>query len=249
MGVVYQQNKGLVAAYKAEVIKWPKALVAPGKMEAEVTLATLSGEEVERILLKLDALALSTQHEGIAKMVAEEVESILIAIRMVKTETKAEFAGLLGAGPALDIEWLRAKEIGAAILDSKAAVATEGPWQNGIYSWLQTVAAPTADYIIDPQTISEEAGLIHLGAIDPIEVPKIGAVSFEIAGIATPAQTCPFNLRRGFGNQALPFVRWEKPVIIGPETLHAIQCYPNISGDTKMQLLSFIIARAQDLTL
>lgn len=251
MGLVFQKAKdwGLIRNYGEESMKWTRALIEPGKAEATVKAAELGAAEVELILLKLDQLAMSKQHEGIAAMIAEEAESILLAVRMVKTESKELFQGILGAGANLDIQWLRAEQIGAALLDAGAAVATEGPWQNDTASWLQTVTAETDDYIIDPQTMSEESALVHLGAIDPVEVPKIEAVHFELAGIATPAQSCPFNLRTGFNTDFLPFVRWEKPVICGPEKKHAIKCAANISGDTKMQLLSLVIARAQDLEL
>lgn len=249
MGLVYQQVKTLIKSFPEETIEWDKALIEPGKQKVAVKLAPLSGEEAELIALKLDQLAMSRQHEGIAVMIAEEFDSILTAVRMVKDQTKSPFAGILGVGAQLDIQWLRAEQIGASLLDAGTAVATEGPWQNGLTNWLKTLTAGTNDYIIDPQTMAEEAALIHLGAIDPVEVPKVEAVEFELAGIASPAQSCAWEMRERFGTDRLPVVRWEKPVICAPERKHAIECAPYITGDTKMQLLSLLIARAQDLTL
>lgn len=246
---VYQVNKDLIANYPAESKDWSKALITPGQGKVSVKMAELSSNEVELILTKLDMLAINRNNPAIAAMVAEEADSILTAVRMVKTETKEPFMGMLGAGSTLDMMWLRAEQIGGSILDANTDIATTGPWQNNDTRWLASVTAGTDDYIIDPQTMREEAAMVHLGAIDPVEVPKVEAVTFEIAGIATPAQVTPFAIRGTFGNQSVPFVRWEKPVIIGPEKKGAIECAPHITGDTKMQLLTILIARAQDLTL
>jgi len=249
MGLVYQTAKDLIKDYSEETVRWSAAVIEPGKPEVEVKAAALSKVEAEAIILKLDQLAMSRQHEGIAAMVGEEAASILLAVRMVKLETKQSFQGVLGAGAALDIMWLRAEQIGGPLLDAANAVATTGPWQNGLTNWLMPLTAGTDDYIIDPQSMAEEAALVHLGAIDPVEVPKVEAVQFYLAAIPTPAQVTPFIVRDCLGSERLSFVRWEKPVICGPEKNHAINCAPYISGDTKMQLLSLLIGRAQDLTL
>jgi hypothetical protein len=251
MGLVYQATKGLIKAYPQESPNWEKALIEPGKGKAEVKLAPLSADEVEMILLKLDQLAMSTQHEGIAKMVAEEAESILIAIRNVKTEAKAAFAGILGAGANLDIMWLRPKDVGGSLLNP-AATASKGLYggtSGGVYTWLNTFTANTSAEIIPEQTMAEEAAVIHLGVIDPIEVPKINAIRFTLAGIPAPAQSTPFNIRSTFGSDTVPFVRFEKPIIIGPEKTQKIEVMPNISGDSKFQLLSLLIGKAEKLTL
>lgn len=125
MGLVYLTNKGLITPWKEESIMWGKALIEAGKAEAEVKVAPLSPDEVDMILLKLDQLTMSTQHEGIAKMVAEEAESILIAIRMVKAETKAKFQGILGSGSNLDICWLRPRMVGDDNLFNSAGTANK----------------------------------------------------------------------------------------------------------------------------
>ena len=251
MGVVFQANKGLVKAFAEETIKYKNALIEPGKLESEVKLATLSADEVTAILLKLDMLAMERANPAVAAIVAEEAESILIAIRMVKTETKAAFAGILGAGSNLDIKWLRPKDVGGTLLNP-AATASKGLYggANGaVYTWLQTFVANTSDDIIPSQTMAEEAAVIHLGGIDPIEVPKLESIRFTLAGIPSPAQSLACNMRRSLGTEDVPVVRFEKPIIVGPEKTQAIDVMPNISGDSKFQLLSFIIAKAESLTL
>jgi len=258
MGIVYQANKALLELpdpdfaerFKDQELIFRNALIQPGQVESTVKVAELTKEEVERIMLKLDQLAMSVQHEGIANMIAEELDSILVAIRMVKTETKEPFMGLLGFGAALDIAWLRPKDVGGSLLNP-AGTASKGLYggtSGGVYTWLNTFTANTAAEVIPEQTMAEEAAVIHLGAIDPVEVPKCNAITFTIAGIPAPAQSLPFNIRRTFGDNSVPFVRFEKPIIIGPEKKQKVEVMPNISGDSKFQLLSFLIAKAESLT-
>jgi len=251
MGLVYTANKGLIKSYVEETVKYKNALIEPGKTEAEIKLAALSSAEVERILLKLDMLAMEKMYSPVAIMVAEEADSILALIRMVKVEAKAEFAGMLGAGSNLDIAWLRPKDIGGVLLNP-AATASKGLYggaSGGVYTWLNTFVANTSDDLIPEQTMAEEAGVIHLGAIDPIEVPKLNGIRFTLAGIPTPYQSLPFNLRQSLGPESLPCVRYEKPIIVGPQKKQAIDVMPNISGDSKYQLMTLLVAKAENLTL
>lgn len=251
MGLVFLANQGLIKNVPEGTISYDKVLAAPLAATTEMKLGTLDSDEIKALLHKLDALAMSSQNEAIAKMVAEEVESIMVAVAVVKEKVQAKFRGLLASGNELDITWLRPKHVGGAMLNA-GLTALRGLWGGasaGVYVWLNPTVSNVADFILDSQRMYEYAALIHLGAIDPVEVPKIEAVNFVLANIATPAQSTPFNLRRGFNDQSLPLVRWEKPVLVGPDQTGAIECYPNITGDTKFQLLSFVVGRAQDLTL
>lgn len=252
MGVVFQANKGLIKAYDDKAFNYSKALIEPGKLEAEVKPAGLSADEVNAILLKLDMLAMESANPAIAAMVAEEVESILVAVRMVKAQANASFAGILGSGSNLDIKWLRPKDVGGPILRGTAAAGALGLYGGGggaVFTWLNTFAANTSQSIIPSQTMLEEGAVVHLGGIDPVEVPKLESIRFTLSGIPSPAQSLACNIRKSFGTDDVPVVRFEKPVIVGPEKTQLIDVMPNISGDSKFQLLSFIIARAQDLTL
>jgi len=257
MGIIYQANKGLLelpetdflAKFKEQDLKFTEALIQPGQAEATVKAAELTKEEVRRILLKLDQLAMSGQHEGIANMVAEEVESILLAIRMVKTETKEPFMGLLGFGSQLDIRWLVPKDIGATWFTSDTgSIGLYAGTAGAVYTWLNTFTANTEQNIIPEQTLKEEVGMIMLGAIDPVEVPKCNKITFTLAGVSAPTQSLPFNVRRTFGDNSVPFVRFEKPIIVGPEKKIKVSVMPNISGDSKLQLLALVIAKAESLT-
>lgn len=254
MGLVYQSNTGLIKAFAEETIKWPKALIEPGKSEAEVKLAALSTDEVKAILLKLDCLCLEKASPLIAAILAEEVESILVAARMVKSETKAAFAGILGSGANLEIMWLRPQDIGGAILRGTAAAGALGLWGGSggaVYTWLHTwTTGGTKETMVPEQTMAEEGAVIHLGAIDPIEVPKCTAIQFTLAGIPAPPQSLASNIRKSLGTEDVPVMRFEKPIIVGPERKQKIEVNASTtSGDTKLQLLSLLIARASDLAV
>jgi hypothetical protein len=138
---VYQVNKDLIRDYaEGEPREWGKALIAPGQEMVNTKLERLSAAEVDLILTKLDMLAINRQNPGISAMLAEEADSILTAVRMVKTETKEAFKGILGSGAALDICWHRAKDVGGELTDQDG-VANKGAYANGaggsVYTWLK----------------------------------------------------------------------------------------------------------------
>lgn len=253
MGQIFQQGQAYIKKYIAESVKWSKALIDPGKEEVSVQQAEMSIEELNLILLKLDQLCLSRQNEAVSVMVLEEMGSIIAMIRRVKVETKDPFAGILAVGNQLDIAWLRPKDIGATALLNKDATESCGlnaGTSGGVYGWLKSAAvADTSVVVIPTQTMAQYAGLIHLGAIDPVAVPKYNAITFTLSGIACPRQSMPFNLRKGFGDSDVPLIRYEKPVLVGPLKQQLVTVKPNISGDTKFEMLSLLVARAQDLTL
>lgn len=247
MGKVYQANLGLIKPFSDTNIVVRKALVQTGQGEIKVKAAELTAEEVEAILLKLDLLANSWADEAIATMIAEEVESILAAVRMVKDETKEPFMGIQGLGSALDIAWLRPRNVGETNTLNGAGTAGLGLYSGasgGIYNWLQNFIAGTTKAIIPTQTMAEEAAVVHLGAIDPVDIPKCNAITFTLQGVASPTQSLPFNIRKSSGNYSIPFVRFEKPIIVGPEKQQQITLVPNITGDSKVELLSLLITKA-----
>jgi len=170
---------------------------------------------------------------------------------MVKDETKELFMGIQGLGSSLDMAWLRPKDVGATTLLNSAATAGLGLYNgtNGaVYTWLHSFIAGTSSIIIPEQTTIEEAAVVHLGALDAVEIPKVNAITFTIQGVDSPTQSMPFNIRRSVGADSLPFVRFEKPIIVGPEKKQKVAVMPNITGDSKFQLLSLLIAKASSLT-
>ena len=253
---VYQVNKGLIRDYaEGEPKAWGKALIQPGQAKVDIKLERLSEAEVGLILTKLDMLAINRQNPTIAAILAEEADSVLTAVRMVKTETKESFAGILGGGANLDICWIRAKDVGGELTDQNG-VASKGAYALGaggaVYSWLKTnfVAGTNVDMFPSAKLI-EEAGIIFLGAIDPIEVPKVEAIQFTIAGILCPPQSLGFRQNnQEFGAPAkLSVARLEKPVIIGPEKTFTVTVNPSMAGSGKCEPLALLITTAEKMSL
>lgn len=254
MGIVFQTNKALVRDYGEETAVIRDILIEPGREQSQVKLAALSSLESDRLLRKLDTLAMQTMDPSIATMLAEEAQAIMVLVRVVKTETKESFMGVLGSGSNLDIAWLRAQHIGSVLTRGTAAADNLGIWSQvpfavGAETWLHTVTPNAAEIYWPTQTMREEAGVIHLGVIDPIEVPKIDSITFTIAGIPSSAQSLNLQVRKQFGTNQSPIVRFEKPVLIGPEKTQMITVFPFTAGDTRLQLLSLIVAQAQQLTV
>jgi hypothetical protein len=217
-----------------------------------IALAAFSAKESDTLLLKIDALVNQTNNPLIATLVAENVQSIFIAVRMAKEQAKGQFAGILGAGTMLDLKWLRPKDVGGAILNPAAtgSLGLYGGTSGGVFTWLSTVTANSSANLVPSQTMEQFASVIHIGAIDPIEVPKITDVTFTLGGVATPAQSACQNVKTylGTANNDIQVIRFEKPVIVGPLQSQAIAVMPGITGSTKFQLLSFVCARCQELT-
>jgi hypothetical protein len=258
MGDVYKYNQGLLKDYPAQQnSQYTEAVINPGQTSAPVSLAAFSRKESERLLLKLDALCSQLNNPLIGVIVAENAEAIMVAARMCKDQAKGEFAGILAAGTMLDMKWLRPKDIGGKIL-SPATTSATGLWGGtgqAVYTWLETVAAnavvgasPGAGAFVPSQTMEQFASVIHLGAIDPIQVPKITDIVFTLGGVATPYQSVNQNIKKSIGDAAndIQVTRFEKPIIVGPLQSQAIVLQSGPAGDTNFQLLSLIIARAQE---
>ena len=248
-----QLHRGLIKDYPEETMVWDRALIEPGREDPAITLAPFSAREVEVLFQKLNMLALYREHPGIASMVAEEADSILVACRRVKTETKQELRGILGTGANLEIAWLRAKDVGGRLTD-QSGVAGKGAYGlglgGGIYSWLNTFTAGVSVDMFPEATMVEEAGIIFLGFIDPIEVPKVEAIQFTLAKIPSPPQSLAFRINQEFGGPgSLPFARLEKPVFVGPERRFSVTVNPGISGDSKCEPLALLITTAEKHTL
>ena len=250
---VSQVNAHLVKDYEAKTETWAKALIAPGQADVSVELAALSAVEVDLVLMKLDMIAMKRQNSGIAAMLAEEADSILTAVRMVKTETKEAFRGILGSGAALDICWLRAKDVGGELTDQDGT-GSKGAYADGaggaVKTWMYSFTAGTSVDMFPSATMIEEAGIVFLGFIDVVEKPPVGAVQFTISGIPCPPQSLNFRLTEKFGSVGkLPFCRLEKPVIIGPEKLFQVAVNPYLTGNSECIPLALLITTAEKMSM
>ncbi|MBT9160986.1 MAG: hypothetical protein DDT26_02283 [Dehalococcoidia bacterium] len=251
MGLVYQKQSGLIRHYPAETIEFTRALIMPGDAKAKITAAEVSSDEVERLILKLDIMALETEHEGVTRLVADCADAVLAMMRWVKHETTFPFMSILGKGGQLDATWAEPKDVGGGILNPAGTplLGLYGGASGGVFSWLRTFVANTALGIIPSQIMSARAGMLHMGMIDATQVPKVNRIRFTLAGQVGAAQPTKFSIRKGFGIEQMPYVRFARPVMIGPRQTQAIDLMPNISGDSRPELLSIIIAEASVLTL
>lgn len=252
MGLIWSTTKSLAKNYPEETIDWKKSLIEPGKDKAAVKLGPLSGDEVELICLGLDQLVQSRYNEAVAVAMAEEMESILIAARMVKSETKAPFQGTLAVGTQLAMMMLRPKDIGGKLLSS-GGTGTTGLYAGtgaAVYTWLHTFTVNVSEYMIPTQTMYQWAGVIHLGLLDTMDIPKVNSLQWTLAGLASPPQSVANTMKKSMGQTYdISFARFEKPVIVGPLRQQQLALMPYVTGDSKPELVSLLFARAQDLTL
>lgn len=251
MGKVYVDGvgMGLKTSYPSETVGITSALIMPGQVKVDVKLAELSEEEADLVLKKADILANSYQNEAIATAVAESANAIIDLVRWVKEETKESFMGMRGSGASLDLALLIPKMVGDSTIMNKDGLANRGLYggaSGGVYNWLKTdFVANTAVNYIPEQTMVEEAGVLHICMIDTIDVPKINRCMFILAGIKSSAQPLNFNFVDG---SSLAMARFELPVMVGPEKKQQLQLMPYIDGASKPELVSIVVARAQDLT-
>ena len=247
MGLVYNENLELIRDYPDGQESIVEALHTIGTDAVEVGVAAVTEKEVRAYLQKIDLLAHSKQNEGISIAVSDAFPTLLTAMRMVKKESKQPFRGIKGSGAALDIVWLIPEHVGGVILNplATASKGLYGGTSAAVRTWLQTFVAGTSDDIIPSQVMKEEAAVVHIGAIDTVDVPKVNRIKFTLAGQVTGSQSVHHNFYDG---SDLPFARWELPVLVPPEGTQLIDVDPYISGDSKFELISFLIAKAEDLT-
>lgn len=252
MGQVFLNNQGLLKDFAEEAnAAYAEAVINPGQPSSPVSLAAFSAVEAKILLLKLDAFVSQLNNPLIATMVAENAQAIMIAVRMAKEQAKGVFGGILSAGTMLDMRWLRPRDVGGAILNPAAALLSGlyGGVSGTVFSWLQPTVGGVLQHIIPSQTMEQFASVIHLGGIEPVEIPKITDVVFTLGGQPTPPQSAGQNMKTYAGQHYdIQVTRFEKPVIVGPMQSQAIDVMPGAGGNTKFQLLSLICARAQELT-
>jgi hypothetical protein len=248
MGLVYNEVGNWIKAYDEKATLIREAIVTPGQEEVNPTLESITRGEVEKLAKKLDILANYKQNEAIARMVAKSFPSIVAAVQWVKNESHEQFRGMKSMGKQLDICWLRPEDVGGAILN-KAETASKGLYagtSKEVYSWITPavyVAGTAKDYIPE-QTMKDEAACIHLGMINTVAVPKENRIGFKVSGQRAPDQSLSFSHTDG---SELSLQEFEYPVIVGPKQKQQVQVDPYIAGDSKPELLTLLVAMAEDL--
>lgn len=251
MGLIFKENKTLIQNYPEQTMEISGAVLEAGKKAVQVKLAAFDKEEVEALLRKLDVMYSSYVNLAIAVTVAEEAKNILYAARIVKEETKNRFGGIHGTGAELDLVQLVPAHVGGSILNP-AGTASKGLYGGtsaAVYTWLKTFTAATSDDLIPSQVMSQWAGLVYLGFIDPVEVPKVHLAKFTLSGVPTSPQTLNFRVREDLYNYKLPFARLEKPIIVGPKKTQAVDVIGGITGDTKLEPIAVLIAKSEDIAM
>jgi len=250
MGLVYKANQHLIQHYDAGTAAVDNALITPGQDRVVVKVAEVDAQEVESLLQKVDAIANSYMNEAVAVAYAETFPVVLTAMRMVKEETKSPFKGILASGTEMDAAALIPQFVGSTkMATTTTSTGLYGGTGNAVFTWLNGTifVAGTSDDLIPEQTMSQYAAVVHIGAIDTVAIPKVNRILFTLSGIPSPAQSTQFNIRGV--NGTAPFVRFHKPILVGPLKKQKADVDPNIAGYSKFELMSIIIAKADVLDL
>lgn len=255
MGQVYNSNKSLEHAYPA-VDQGPieDILVDPSQQTPTYTMASLTQDEVTTILKKLDAFAFGNSPQ-ISLMLTEGAYAVIKAVQLVKAQSKQQFRGEFAQGSALDMRFLRPKDVGGIILSPASTIGAGATGlyagaAGSVYTWLHTGVVNTSYQLIPTQTMELYAAVVYLGFINPIEVPSVDAFQFTLYGVAVPAQSMDFKLgEKTFGANEVPAIKMEKPVIVPPLGVQRLDVMNYRSGDDKTQPVAIVVARSQELTL
>jgi hypothetical protein len=253
MGLIYNKvmGEGIVKDYpENDTEAITDAIVTTGKDAGSGNLASFSKDEATRLLRKVDTLIPSDLQGFISKIVGENFKSIITLARLVKEQAGGVFAGELSSGIDQDIWLLEPKDVGGVLMNSApaGALGLYAGGGGGVFTWYTAafVANNAATGVIIPaQAMTQYCGVIHLGLIEWLEVPKIIAYQYTMSGQAGPRQSLSW-LREAMGDNALSVARFELPIIVGPLKNSGLVLMPNITGGGKVQLLSFMVARAQD---
>ncbi len=265
MGQVWEKNRTLAVSYPA-VDQGPieDILIDPSQQTPTYTMASLTADEATTILKKLDALAMGNSPQ-VSLMLSEGAYAVIKAVQLVKAQSKQQFRGEFAQGSALDLRFLRPKDVGGVIL-SPASTPGAGatglyggvaplPGTSGVYTWLHTHVSTfnvtATPHLVPSQTMELYAALVYLGFLNRIEIPCVDAFQFTLYGVAVPAQSCDFQISDktfgGFGE--VPAVKLEKPIIVPPLGVQALDVCAYRSGDDRIEPVAILIARAQELTL
>ena len=249
MGLVYSQVGSWIKAYAERSVTLREALVTPGQESVTITAEALTTEEVNALALKLDIMANGKQNEAIAAMVAKSFPTIVTAVQWVKDKSGQEFRGAKALGRQLDIAWLTAGDIGGTILRGTADAGSLGiyaqtPADPNTFKWLYSFTENTGVFIIPTQSMKEEAACIHLGMIDTAPITAVNRIKFTMSGVDAPDQSLSFSHTDG---SDLSLQEFEYPVVVGPERSQRIKLYPYRTGSSKPELLTLLVAMAEDL--
>ncbi len=254
------RQMGWIKPYPDETSPTPDVIINIADPTSLRKMAAISAKEAEAVCLKLDML--SEYSPAVAMMVAEGAGSVIQMVRMVKWETKQEFKGILALGQALTLDWLRPCYIGGPLLNSLATVAAgiyagADPTYTGtpplsaaaVRTWLHNGTLGTIYHLIPPQKQNLYSGIVHLGAIDPIDTPKLGVATWFKDNAVIAPQSLNFDVRKSWGTWDVPIMRWEKPILVPPLSIQALDVVTDLgtAADDMLKLLSILVLQSQDV--
>jgi hypothetical protein len=236
---------------------WTSALIDSGKTAVALTLMGLSPDEVNAICSKLDMIYRNLEHQDLTNLIAEEILNILAAIEAVKWQTQSSFGGILAQGTQLDIWPCRPKDIGGVLLNplGTGSLGLYAGTSGAVPTWLSLAkTGGTKASIVPAQTMWQYAGMIYLGAIEKIQIPKVCGIQFTLGGIASPPQPVTNNYKKNWGvGREISFTRLEKPVLIPPLKNQLVEVQfegpATATNDTDFELIALVIAQSQNKVL
>ena len=249
---------GSLAFMDGGPVSWTSALIDAGKAVTSLTVQSLTPDEVNAIISKLDMIYRAPEHQDLATMVAEEILNILCTVCAVKWQTQGSFGGILAQGTQLDIWPLRPLDVGGILL-SPGSLCTGGN-NTGLYAVATTLAYTwtsasltrgTTYPIVPTQTMWQYAGMIYLGGFEPTDPPEISGIQFTLAGSSCPPQPVTYSYRKKCGATGYEpaFTRFEKPIIIPPLKQQTVTIGVDVSGVTNFELIALVVAQAQNKLL
>ena len=157
----------------------------------------------------------------------------------------------------LDIWPLRPKDVGGALLSTGGTSSTGlyGGTGAAVVTWLKTaMTGGTKASIVPAQSMWQYAGMIYLGAIEKIQIPKVCGIQFTLGSTASPPQPVTNNYKKSWGvGREISFTRLEKPVLIPPLKTQLVEVQfegpATATNDTDFELIALVIAQSQNKTL
>lgn len=251
MGLIYKECKDKIREYPESTETVASVLTDIGKDLLPLKLGPLSAHEVQTLIQDLDKMFDNRSNEAIAACVAEEIDAIITTVRLVNAETRAGYGSMTNGGTALDAVLLRGVHVGTTAITNNAGTASKGLYGgtvSAVYDWLKTWTAGTSQNIYPSQAMAKEAAILWLGFMDTVSTPRVDGVKFTLNGVATAVQTLKFNIRRAQADTDPAFVKLKKPVLFAPRKTCAVDLYPNVSGDSKIEPVAILVTMSQNLS-
>ncbi len=254
----FLHDPAILSQYDSRTFNITNAVVEVPQKSVAVPAASITRDEVDRLIGDLDSLYRTRQNEDVAAIVAESFPAILAAMRWVKTEAKGEYIGQGAVGTQLVATALRPPHIGKTAITNKDATASVGLYAgdsgataSSVFSWLPATAwtAGTSKNWYVSQTMAKEAAIVFCGVSETEEIPKVDGVRFTISGINTPVMSLNYTTPRRNSLKEPMVAKLTDPIIFGPNKTCASSFWPTKTGDSQPTPVAVVITMGQNLTV